>query len=138
VNFLGQEYERVAFFLLRGNKAQGWRGVIRKKAIPHFDAVEFPLEAGSVLSIVSEGKSFYLGPIPGVPANGTMLESMGGGARRPACLVPLLMVGKVVAVLFVDGGPKGMNEALPELQQLMAKASMAFEILILRNKILYV
>jgi hypothetical protein len=138
VNFLGQEYERVAFFLLRGNKAQGWRGVIRKKAIPHFEAAEFPLQPGSVLSIVSEGKSFYLGPIAAVAANGPMLESLGGGGGRPACLVPLLMVGKVVAVLFVDDGRKGMNEALPELQQLMAKASMAFEILILRNKILYV
>lgn len=137
VNYLGQEYERAAFFLLRGNTAQGWRGVMRRKAVPHFETVEFPLEAGSVLKIVADGKSSYLGPVPPTPVNSPMLEALGGGGGRPACLVPLLMLGKVVAVLFVDDGRKGMNEALPELQQLMAKASMAFEILILRNKILY-
>jgi hypothetical protein len=137
VTFLGQEYERVAFFLLRGKLAQGWKGVIRGKPVPHFETVEFPLADGSVLKIVAEGKSFYLGPVPPAVANGPMLEALGGGGGRPACLVPLLMLGKVVAVLFVDDGRKGMNEALPELQQLMSKASMAFEILILRNKILY-
>jgi hypothetical protein len=136
VNFLGQEYERVAFFLLRGKMAQGWRGVVRGKAVPHFDAVEFPLSDGSVLKIVAEGKSSYLGPVPAGETNGPMLDSLGGGSR-PACLVPLLMVGKVVAVLFVDDARKGMNEALPDLQRLMSKASMAFEILILRNKILH-
>lgn len=137
VNFLGQEYERAAFFLLRGKTAQGWRGVARGKAVPHFDAVEFPLADGSVLKIVAEGKSSYLGPVPAGETNGPMLDSLGGGGGRPACLVPLLMVGKVVAVLFVDDARKGMNEALPDLQRLMSKASMAFEILILRNKILH-
>jgi hypothetical protein len=46
------------------------------------------------------------------------------------------MVGRVVAVLFVADGSKPMNEALPYLQTIMSKASMAFEILVLRNKIM--
>jgi hypothetical protein len=48
------------------------------------------------------------------------------------------MMGRVVAVLYVDGGDLALDPELPQLQKLMAKASMAFEILILKSKILII
>jgi hypothetical protein len=136
VNYLGHEYERAALFLVRGGTVQGWRYVMRGKAITLFNQVDFPLTEGGALMPVVSGKSSRLGPIPATPDNAALLDALGGSDGLPVCLVPLLMVGRVVAVLFVADGSKPMNEALPYLQTIMSKASMAFEILVLRNKIM--
>jgi len=48
----------------------------------------------------------------------------------------LQMMGRVVAILYADGEGINLGERLPDLQKLTAKAAMAFEILVLKNKIL--
>lgn len=136
ISYLGQEYERAAIFLLRGGSIQGWKALYKGAASKDFDKVEIPLTDKSVLKIVVDGKSFYLGPVPQHSANLPLLEVLGGATPTTICLVPLMMMGKVVAILFVNDPGKNINEGLPELQKVVAKASMAFEILILRNKIM--
>ena len=59
-----------------------------------------------------------------------------GLAITSGLLVPLLLMGKVVAILYVEGGAQELSASLPELKRIVVKASMAFEILILRTKIL--
>lgn len=136
VGHLGQQFRRVAIFLLRGGKANGWLAQVDGKPVPGFEAVEIPRFEPSVLQVVEETKSFYLGPLPSTTGNARLLDALGGGAPPMNLLVPLLMMGRVVAVLYVDGGNLPLDPELPQLQKLMAKASMAFEILILKSKIL--
>jgi hypothetical protein len=50
--------------------------------------------------------------------------------------MPLTILDRIVVFLYLEGEPEQLAARLPELQRLIAKASMAFEILILRNKIL--
>jgi hypothetical protein len=52
-----------------------------------------------------------------------------------ALLIPLMMMGRVVTIFYVDGG-KDLGKHLFELKKLAGKTALAFEILILKNKIL--
>jgi hypothetical protein len=136
VKYLGQEFTRCALFIVKGTKATGWRSIVKRRPIEDFDAFQIDFNEPSTLKLVAEGKSFYLGPIPETVNNRLMLAAMASGNLPTALLVPLLMSGRVVAVLYVDGEQTTLGERLPELQKIMTKASLAFEILILRTKIL--
>lgn len=133
---LAQTFCRVSLFLLKGGKALGWVAQVGKSPVPQFETVEIPLAEPSVLKLVEESKSFYLGPLPMTSGNRRMIDALGGGNPPNNLLVPLTMMGRVVAVLYVDGGAVPLDGKLPELQKLVGKASMAFEILILKSKIL--
>jgi hypothetical protein len=131
-----QEFNRVAFFVVKGGQATGWQGVVSQKPLADFDKVQIPFDSPSLLKIVADQKSFYLGPVPDVAMNKTMLQGFGGSAPAAALLLPLVMMGRVVAVLYLDGEPTLLSGKLKEMQLLIAKASMSFEILIMKSKIL--
>jgi len=133
---LARDFPRCAILLVRGELAMGWRCEIARQAAPGFDLLQIPLDEPSVLKTVAEGKSCYLGPIPRSPFNSMLLQEMGGTVPTAALLVPLLMMGRVVGILYADGKGIDLGERLPDLQKLTAKAAMAFEILVLKNKIL--
>jgi hypothetical protein len=133
---LAGEFSHCAILLLRGNMAMGWRCLVEGRARPDFDRFQLSLEEPSVLKTVAEAKSFSLGPVARTPGNIELLQAMGGAVPEKALLVPLLMMGRVVGILYVDGTGIDLGERLFELQKLIAKAAMAFEILVLKNKIL--
>lgn len=136
VNYTGQEFDRVALFLVRRNVAGGWTALSRKKVVAGFEDLQIPLDAPSVLKMVADGKSFYLGPLTDTPANTKILTALEGGKPACALLIPLLMMGRVVAIFYVDGGAGDLGDRVVDMQKLIGKAAMAFEILILKNKIL--
>lgn len=136
VAFLGQEFERAALFMIRGNMANGWKSLRNNIPIDGFGNLRLSLERPSVLKVVAESRSFYLGAIPDAPENTMMLAGLGGEMPSAALLVPLVMMGRTVTIFYVDGGVKTVANRLADLQKLVGKAAMAFEILILKNKIL--
>ncbi|MEJ2699945.1 MAG: hypothetical protein P8Z70_09845, partial [Desulfuromonadales bacterium] len=136
--YLGQEFPRGALFLVRGNAAMGWKAITGGRPVPEFDVLEIPLEEPSALKTVTENKSFYLGPLSRTPFNSMMLQAFGGNVPDAALLVPMIMMGRVVGILYVDGKNLNLGENLPVLQNLTTKASMAFVILVLKTKILAV
>jgi hypothetical protein len=77
-----------------------------------------------------------MGPVPATPENTRMLTGVKAGNPDSVLLLPLMITGKVVAIVYLDGAIGTLVERLVELQKLVGKAAMAFEILILRNKIL--
>jgi hypothetical protein len=133
---LARDFPRCAIFLVRGELAMGWKCALGQQTAPGFDLLQIPLDEPSVLKTVAEGKSYYLGPIPRSPFNSMMLQEMGGTVPTAALLVPLLMMGRVVGILYADGKGVNLGERLFDLQKLTARAAMAFEILVLKNKIL--
>jgi hypothetical protein len=133
---LARDFPRCAIFLVREEFAKGWQCAFEGQTAPGFEQLQIPLNEPSVLKTVAEGKSYYLGPIPRSPFNSLMLQEMGGTVPPAALLVPLLMVGRVVGILYADGPGVNLGERLIDLQKLTARAAMAFEILVLKNKIL--
>ncbi|HEY6837542.1 MAG TPA: hypothetical protein VI389_02245 [Geobacteraceae bacterium] len=135
IDYAGREFERAALFVIKGTTAVGWRASVRGELVPNFGLLQIPLDAPSVLKVVVEGKSFYLGPIPDTSSNTIIMNGLGGGKREAVLLLPLLLMGKVVAVIFVDGGAQDMAAKLNDLKKVVVKGALAFEILILKNKI---
>ena len=134
--YLSHEYDRVALFLVRGNIAHGWKASADQQDLPEFKLAQFPLDEPSILKTVAETSSFLLGPIPRTPFNSMFLQEIGGRVPQTALLVPLLMMGRVVGIIYVDGKGEELAEKLFELQKITLKAAMAFEILVLKNKII--
>jgi hypothetical protein len=136
VSCLGEEFDRVALFMIKGNVAVGWRGLHGKAPIPSLDELRIPLERPSILKTVTDGKSFYLGSIPETPENSKMMAGIGGNTPSSVLLLPLMLMGRAVSVIYVEGGFTPLSNRIAHLQKIVGKASMAFEILILKNKIL--
>jgi hypothetical protein len=133
---LAGEFGRVALFMIKGTVAEGWRAIHNGKPIAGMEKLQVSLEAPSVLKVVTDGKSYYLGAISDTPENSRLLKAMGGNTPSSSLLVPLMLMGRTVAIVYVEGGKAPLTSRLAELQKLVGKAAMAFEILILKNKIL--
>lgn len=133
---MGKEFERAALFLVRDNEISGWRAVRQQEEIEGFDRFSIPLGFPSVLKTVVEGKSFYLGPVASEGLNEELMKGLGGGKPEAALLVPLLLDGRVVNVLYGDGAPAGLVAQVGALQRLQEMAGLSFRILILKHKLL--
>ena len=114
----------------------GWRSAKDGQPIPGFDQFQLPLSEPSVLKTAVESNSFFLGPVPQSGANLALTTFLGRPAPKAALLLPLSMLGRVVGLVYVDDPSVDLSQAVLDVQQLTSKALMAFEILILHNKIL--
>jgi hypothetical protein len=135
ISYVSQEFNRVALFMVKGKTAAGWKGQIRKESIPQFGNFQISLDGSSILKTVTDTKLFYFGPILDTPSNREILAALGGGVPETALLIPLMMMGRVVTIFYVDAG-KDLGSHLASLQKIAGKTALAFEILILKNKIL--
>lgn len=133
---LSQEFGRAALFIVRGDNASGWRAFQDGIEIVDFEMVQIPFARPSVLKTVTEGKSFYLGPLAANPLNQRILAGLGGKSPETALVLPLVVLGRVVDILYLEGGEGDLADRLPDVQRLLNKAALAFEILICRDKIL--
>ncbi|APG28522.1 hypothetical protein A7E78_12125 [Syntrophotalea acetylenivorans] len=133
---MGTEFERAAVFLVRENEITGWKAVRGQQEIAAFEQLSIPLGFPSVLKTVVEGKSFYLGPIDREGLNEQLLQGLGGEKPEAVLLVPLILDGRVVNLLYGDGRPEQLVSQVGALQQLQEMAGLAFRILILKNRLL--
>lgn len=136
MGYLKPEFDRVALFVIRGETITGWKGVRHQEELKDFDRLVISCDSPSVLKTVSDGQGYYLGAIPDTPMNAVMLDGLGGGKPAAALLLPLVIMGRVVNILYLEGGEKALGDRFVELYRLLAKAALAFEILIFREKIL--
>jgi hypothetical protein len=136
MGYLAQEFDRVAMFVIRGDTAFGWKGVHWRLELKDFDRFGIPLDGPSVLRTITDGKSYYLGAVPDTPYNAMLVDALGGEPPEAALLIPLVITGRVVNILYVEGGDRELGERFGELHRLLTKAALAFETLIFRDKIL--
>ena len=134
LQYLGQEYKSCALYMVKGREASGWMAVHDGVYNDEFPLFQFSLDHPSVMRMIEESRSFFLGPIPDTPQDQNWLKPIGGEVGQPAILVPIMMLGRVVAILFAQGRDD-LADHLSELQVLGSKAAMAFDILILKSKI---
>jgi hypothetical protein len=138
MHYLGEEFERGALFIVRGDAVSGWRAVRGGREIDGFQNLCVPLTRSSVLKTVTEGRSYYLGPIADTPLDGRLLAALGGDRPAAVLLVPLLVAGRVVNIMLMEGGQTDLADRFVEVHRILSKAALAFEVLISREKILMI
>jgi len=136
IGYLGQEFDRAAVFQVRGATACGWRCGVGGRDSKNFAQLEIDLDEPSVLKTVVENRTCHLGAIPGTDANDRIFQLLGGYPATKGLLLPIRILERVVGLIYVDGGHSRLDDRRIDLQKLAAKASLAFEILILKKKIL--
>jgi hypothetical protein len=133
---LVREFSCAALFIVRGDNASGWRAFRDGVEIAGFEMAHIPFARASVLKTVTEGKSFYLGPLTVNTLNQRLLAALSGQAPASVLVMPVVVLGRVVDILYLEGGEGDLADRLPAVQRLLNKAALAFEILICRDKIL--
>jgi len=136
IKYLGQEFTIGALFIIRNDMAVGWRGVAAGKRIEELENLNILLGKPSVISDVLKSRQFSMGILPQTPENMQLLSTLGAATRTPLLVLPIVMLKKVVAVVVVSAEMDALGKRLQELQKLVYKASLAFEMLIIKNKIL--
>ena len=136
IAYLGAHYSRAALFMVVAGQVTGWRSAKNGQPIPGFDQFQLPLSEPSVLKTAVESNSYFLGPVQQSGANLALTTFLGKPAPTTALLLPMTMMGRVVGLIYVDDASADLSQAVLDVQQLTSKALMAFEILILHNKIL--
>ncbi|PNU19400.1 general secretion pathway protein GspE [Geothermobacter hydrogeniphilus] len=136
IRYLGQEFSHAALFVLREDKADGWKAVAGQKNLDDFPQFSIDLTKASVVRTVIEEGSPYLGGLPNRGQNGRLIKALGGEKPTSVLLLPVKLARRTVNVLYIAGGEGSLGERMADLNRLVRKMSLAFEILIRREKIL--
>lgn len=132
----GAYFARRLLLIARRGRIVGWRGAgegLDEQRIRELDLDE---KAPSIFAGLRDAGSFWLGPLPPLPANRQLVEAMGGPPPKDCLALPVVLRSKVVAHLYADNLERGVGGApLADMKRLAAKAGLAFEVYILKNKI---
>ena len=138
LGYTGTRIRRSIFFVVRGDRALGWVGRGGGMSESLVKSLSVPLqEPQSVFVLTSDGRSHYLGPLPQLMATGVLYAALAVRAPRTVLVVPILVKGRITGYLYGDGEDQEIRSLdIPDLLTLCGRASLALQILILRNKIL--
>ncbi len=136
IRYLAANYYRAALFMVIGGQITGWRSARDGEPLAGFEAFQLPASEPSVLKTAIDSQSYFLGPLPKSGANLALTSHLGKPDPTTILLLPLVLMGRVVGLIYIDDPETNLAEHLPDLQMLATKGLMAFELLILHNKIL--
>jgi hypothetical protein len=123
--------ERTAVFIIKGGKIAGWRS--KGLNVEGFSAAE---EEPSIFSDVLKRKSHFRGPVLNIKGNEPLIKLL-SGTPQDALLIPISVREKIVALFYVDNGNQSVLDAnVGYLSKLAGMAGVAFEMMILRKKIM--
>lgn len=133
LGFLGRNYRRVALFQAGRDRISGWRvhgtGIDRDA----FAAFSIGFDQPSLFLNLRHGSGVYFGPLPPMPAHRQLARTWGGDLPRECVMIPVRVKDRLLLVIYADGPAKGPVE-LPQMQRLMAAATVAVERCILANR----
>jgi hypothetical protein len=136
MKYLGQEFKKGALLTIRGHFAVGWKAINGEKPVKDFETVTLELSKSSELSEMLIGKHYFFGPLSSSAANQPIINALNLGSSDTVLSLPVVMNGRVVAMIVVSSDVISLQQRLGELQKLVFKASLTFQILVLKNKLL--
>ncbi|HJP94537.1 MAG TPA: GAF domain-containing protein [Pyrinomonadaceae bacterium] len=123
---------RVAFFVVKGEQATGWRGRGFEGTVGDetIQQISMPLSSDTVVSSAARGLSTWSGG-PGSHADDhALLNRLGEQPPQRIVAIPLVVRGRAVAVLYADSaGLDSESINLEALETLVTVAGMAVELL---------
>jgi len=135
ITWIRREYRSGALLLVRRDQALGWYAVRDGDPLPGFGRFQLGLDEPSLLQMVAESHVQYLGPVPRNPFNSLLLHELGGQLPKQVLIEPVLLQGRLIGFLYVDNPRLNLAALSDEVRELSARLAMAFERLILQNKL---
>ena len=137
LDYCAGRVSRCAVFALSGDGFKCTAGRGRILSSERIVQVAIPGGTGHLFDqVVAADKSFYLGPVPPLPANRDLFSLLGGSLPPVAMILPLKVRSRIVALLYLDNDTDPIDDPdIPTMRRLAAKAGMAFELLLLRRKL---
>jgi hypothetical protein len=127
---------RRMLLIVRKDRTLGWRGDGEGIDLASVRAIEIPTGDPSVFYALLQGQSFWLGSLPPMPRNSELVFALGGDPPPDCLILPVILRGKTVCFLYGDNLDRGVGSApMAVLRRLTAKAGLAFEVYIMKNKI---
>ncbi len=123
---------RVAFFVIKGEQATGWRargfeGTVGDDAIQQ---ISLPLSADTVVGSAAKGLATWSGGPGSHSEDELLLNRLGEEPAQRIVAIPLIARGRAVAVLYADSaGLDSESINLEALETLVTVSGMAVELL---------
>ena len=126
--------KRAALFIVKGNGVSGWKA--KGLTVEGVDINASSSKGASIFNDVLVKKAYYRGPVLNVPGNEELITIL-SGTPQDSLTIPISIRDRAVALLYADNGVDAVLDAnVNYLNTLISMASIAFEILILRKKIM--
>ncbi|MFY2558624.1 hypothetical protein ACN469_13430 [Corallococcus terminator] len=129
------KWRRNLLLSVQGSLVTGWHGMgpgVREAAVRRIGVA---LREQSTFRLVRDTRSHYVGPVRRDAAMGVFYKLLGGGFPTTAVILPLLVRGKVVHLLYVDNGPDQLTPPdVGELMILSQSVGRSYEAMMKRRK----
>lgn len=136
LHYLTQVFSRCAIFAIKGEHVRGWLHhgeSIDATLVRH---LEIAFDQPSAFLSLAKGAEFFLGPLTPMPAHRLLASCWGGQLPDQCLLLPIRVRGRLISVIYGDNGSRGLVGVDVELlKEVAEKASIAFELCILRRKL---
>ncbi|QRO01404.1 general secretion pathway protein GspE [Archangium violaceum] len=129
------KWKRSLLLSVHGSLVTGWRGMgkgVREAAVKR---IGIGLQGPSTFRLVRDTRAHYVGPVKRDAASGFFYKLLGGDYPTTAVILPLLVRGKLVHMLYVDNGPGQLTPPdVGELLILSQSVGRSYEAMIRRRK----
>jgi hypothetical protein len=134
--FAGSRSSRSGLFAVGRDGIRGVAGRGRAFATDRLRSVIVPVGQGTVFDTALKSRDFYFGVVPALPANRDLYTALGGRLPATVMLLPIVVKERTIALFYLDGddGPL-LAPDIPLMRRVAVKAGLAFEMLLLRNKL---
>ena len=136
LTFCAARSSRSGLFAVGKDSVRGIAGLGRAFAGEALRKVTVPAGSGTIFDTALLSRDFYFGVVPALPANRDLYTALGGRLPANVMLLPIVLKERTVALLYLDGddGPLPHPD-IPLMRRVAIKAGIAFEMLLLRNKL---
>ena len=135
LGYLARSFRRVALFQATRDRVSAWmaRGDgIDQEAFARY-GVSF--NEPSVFLNLRQGSGIHLGALPPMATHRELALCWGGGLPRDCVVLPVRLMDRLVTVIYMDGGSRGLGGIdLEQMHRLTAATAAAFERCILSKK----
>jgi len=138
LRFANSLFKRSMIFTIHRGVALGWDAIGEDLDRWAFRSVMIPLESPSVFQLVVGARAHYLGGLQKTRTNIEFLRATGKKIPYSACLLPILVRGRVVNILYCDNGHKEhCGDDVGDLLILAQRISQCYESLFEKKRAQY-
>ena len=137
LRYAGTFLDRAALFVMQGGKAVGWLALGDREARERIGQLVLPLTGKGLLAEVARSQTVYVGHLSDGPEDELLREALGTPGARAACVLPITYENRPVLLLYGESPrPAALAARQADLTRAALQASLALQILVLRNRLL--